>query len=243
MHFLACDRTRHKDDAWDRAIKDFERANAISVERRGKDASAAKILQARTHVSLNEFTSAAALLAEVLAADPGNPVNYYHLGLIYADQHKFTEARRWYRMAVARRADYPAPYVKLAYIAREERDLAGMRAHLETYAHLTAERWTRDPDVEADVAAGLGDYWREVAMECEERDDEAGGRAAFERAKQSYRKALAARPGCVRALGRLIQLASETGEPQERIDGLKRDYKRRRDQEEKVGKAHRTTFC
>ena len=229
----------------DRAIEDFEQALEKSYEGSGKASAAAKVLLARANVQAEQFSVAEALLMEVVAADPDEAANYYHLGVVFADQQQLAKSRHWYSLAIRHQPGYAKAYLKLAYISKTLDDLKACRRHLETFAALTegsAEN-PRPADQTADVEAGFGQYWEAVGNARSDFNDDPGATEAYERAIVHFRGAVKARPDCMSAITKLIELLFLRAGSEVELEALKKQLEDLKKLRPGGAEVERSTFC
>jgi len=226
----------------------LEEALELSEKHRGKGAASAKIMLARARVRLEEFGVAEALLLEVLAEEPDDPVNYYHLALIHADQLDYEKAAAWYLQAVAHGPAYAEPCIKLAYLAGENDELATMRRYLETYRALISARQPSagaalPADELADIEAGLGKYWEKVGDAREAQGDDAGAARAWTRSVEHYEQALLSRPTCAAALKGAVEMLGRLGDRDAELERYRKRLADLKLKERRGATTHRSTFC
>lgn len=233
---------------FDQAILEFERAVQIAREDRRPPSAELVRRLSQCHQVLNQYDHAERLIRESIARDPHEPSHYYVLGQLAADQKRYEESAVWYRRALDRKADYPEPHAKLAYLAMEAKDLHRMRTHLESYRALHEARWQADPEarsasVAANILAGFGHYWKARAEALADSGDEAGARAAWLRAKEEFLGALNEVPGCSAAVNQLIQVLYQLGEPADVLDPWRERLQDLKDHSLDSAGTAGTTFC
>jgi tetratricopeptide (TPR) repeat protein len=235
----------------DQAVKDLERALAVSEQNRVPLSAEVVALLAQTHQSLDQSAEAERIVKLAISRDPAEASHYFNMGLICAAQQHEKDARRWFEAALARRESLADAHLKLAYLAMKEgevRDLPRIRAHLEAFAAQQEQRTTEGgvaPDTRAlaDLEAGYGDYWKLVADARLTSGDESGATLALREAQRHYRLALEHQPGCVVALNRLIQLGSRLGSAPAEIEEIKKRLEKVNEQEPGGVEIYRSTFC
>jgi tetratricopeptide (TPR) repeat protein len=199
------------------------------------------------HQHLNQIDPAKKLVLEALARDPAEAVHYYNYGVILMGSHDEGAARQWLEAALARRPDFPEARLKLAYVALKTDDPSSMRRQLEaaavTYDARAHAGTPTDPQIEADLESGFGQYWMLVAKHRQDDGDEAGTRHAHDLAIAHLRTALARVPGCVGALSLLIQLCALTDAPDAEIEDLKRRLADLSKMSEREIDPYHSTFC
>lgn len=234
-------------EAVDRGLADLGRAwQIVAAQDRRPSIELVRTL-AECHSRVQQIGESEKLLEDALHADPGEPSHYHMLGRTAAEQRKSDLARTWYRRAVARRADYVEPRVKLAYLSWEAGDLYDMRCQLEAYEAAWKDRWAqgeaRSPNVEANLESGWGTYWQRRGDLRIEAGDVEGGHAAYREAKARFIRAQAQNPGCVRALSELVKVLTLLQAPQDEIQGWLKKLQQIRETKPDASEVYRDTFC
>jgi tetratricopeptide (TPR) repeat protein len=236
-------------DEHDRAIRDLDAARALAAsEGRTPSVELVRMLS-QCHKSLQQFQLAESFLNESLHRDPGEPSHYHMLALLAADSNRRDDARLWNQRAVLRRLDYLAPRGKLAYLAWEAGDLDGMRRQLEATAYLS--RFAADSDVAAskdagpaaNLHAGWGKYWFARGERLVEAGNAEGAARHWERARDEYREALRAQPGCIRTIVGLVEVLSRLRAPPEEIESLRKRLDDMRAKKPNTPEMYTDTFC
>jgi tetratricopeptide (TPR) repeat protein len=230
----------------DRAIVDLEMALKVAEASDRKPPNEAILRLALAHQRVQQFGEAEKLVRGLLATDPGNPYLYYNLGLLFATQNDFTEARRWYLAAAERKRDYPDPHVKLAFLAWKDSasdptQLRRMRAHLEAYTVLIGPQAT--DDLMADAQTGYGAYWFAIAEQRTVAGHEKLAADAYSRARAHCVQALRHNPECVRALNLLVKIGFQMGATDEEIAPFKERLDAIDAKDGSAPEAYRSTFC
>jgi tetratricopeptide (TPR) repeat protein len=235
----------------DQAVDDLNQALAVAKEAGEPPAAEVISLLAQTHQNLEQFDAAIKLVREALSRDPAEANHYYNLGLLLNAQHDEAAAQPMFEAALRRRPEFPEAHLKLAYIAWKRVEPVSMRAHLEAadamYEARSKAGSPSDAGVQADIQAGYGLYWVVVGEKRSDAGDADGATAAYRKAFEHFREAIAKVPGCIQALNVFVQLASRVTLPpeeQKKLDADQLEFKKRLDDLNlhKIEPFH-STFC
>lgn len=232
--------------AYDAASADLEQAVTIS-RAAGRDPPGPLIQRlARAHQALGEYARAEELIREMLVRDPADALNYFNLGVLYYEQDRFDESRKWYEAAAARDPTYADPHLRLGYLASVAGDLPRLLRHVEIFERLSTAaadaRGAAIPETaQIEIEAAYGSYWCTRANRLRAAGAEDEATEAFARARERLDTALRIQPHCLRALTLRVQIAAQTDEA--RLEELRGRLDAVQSQDEDTPQAHRSVFC
>lgn len=231
---------------WDEAAQDLQRA--LEICRAADHEPPGPLVQrlARAHQALAEFGRAEELIREMMRRDPADPMNYLNLGVLYYEQDRFDDARRWYEAALARKPTLPEPHLRLAYLASVDRDLPRLRRHAETFERLArAEAGDRPIPhlLQLEVHAAYGSYWHARATRLRAEGADQAASSAYARARKELDAALRIEPNCLRALTLRVQIAAQTGEDEATLTELREQLDAVHSSDPDSPLPYRNVFC